>query len=91
MEWEGFNWTEIPDVVAPDLTVLNRMLALSGTTRSCIAMYRGGVGLSIGRDIETKINERPDLNNCIQVRSLMMMHAVRLFEGGVVQVDAKEN
>jgi len=91
VEWEGFNWTEIPDVVAPDLSVLNRMLALSGTTRSCIAMYRGGVGLSIGRDIETKINERPDLNNCIQVRSLMMMHAVRLFEGGVVQVDAKEN
>lgn len=90
--WEGFMWVEIPDVVAPDLSVLNRMLALPASDkRSCIAMYRGAVGLSYGKDITTKINERPDLNNSIQVRSVMMMHAVRLFEGGVVLVDAKEN
>lgn len=91
VDWEGFFWIEIPDVVAPDLTVLQRMLTLVSTTRSCIAMYRGAIGLSIGRDISTKINERADLNNSLQVRSLMMQAAVRLFEGGVVQVDALEN
>jgi len=91
VDWEGFTWVEIPDVVDPALTVLQRMLTLTSTTRSCIAMYRGAVGLAIGREINTRINERPDLNNSIQVRSLMMMSSVRLFEGGVVQVDTLEN
>jgi len=91
VQWEGFNWIEIADVVDPSITVLQRMLALSGTTRSCIAMHRGAVGLAIGRDIDTKINERPDLNNSIQVRSVMMMAAGRTWEGGVVEVKALEN
>ena len=91
VQWEGFNWIEIADVVDPAITVLQWMLALSGTTRSCIAMHRGALGLSIGQEITTKINERPDLNNCLQVRSVMKMAAGRVWEGGVVQVDALEN
>ena len=91
LNWEGFTWIEIADVVSPNLTVLGRMLALASTTRSCIAMYRGAVGLSVGRDITTRINERADLNNSIQTRALMMQAAVRVFEGGVVKVDALEN
>lgn len=89
--WEGFDWIEIADVVSPDIAVLQRMLPLVTTVRSCIAMHRGALGLAVGRDIQTKINERPDLNNSIQVRSVMMKKAVRLWEGGVVQVDALEN
>lgn len=91
VDWEGFRWIEIADVVDPSVTVLQRMLALSSTTRSCIAMHRGAVGLAIGRSLQTKINERADLNNSIQVRAVMMQSAVRVFEGGIVQVDAKEN
>lgn len=91
VQWEGFNWVEIADVVGPALAVLHRMLALASTTRSCIAFHRGAVGLSIGREPVTKINERADLNNSIQVRSIMMMAAGRVWEGGVVQVDALEN
>lgn len=89
--WEGFLWIEIADVVDPSLAVLQRMLALSGTTRSCIAFHKRAIGLSIGQEITTKINERADLNNCIQVRPVMKMSAVRKWEGGVVQVDALEN
>ena len=89
--WEGFNWIEIADVMDPSVAVLQRMLALASTTRSCIAFSRSAAGLAIGRDIQTKINERPDLNNSIQVRSVMMQAAVRVWEGGVVQVDALEN
>lgn len=90
--WEGFEWVEIADVVDPSVTVLQRMLPLTAATRSCIAFDRGAIGLSIGRpDGPPKINERPDLNNSIQVRQVMMMAAVRVWEGGVVQVDAKEN
>src|SRR5437588_986947 len=46
---EGFEWIEIADVVDPSVTLLQNMLALSGTTRSCIAFHKGAVGLSIGR------------------------------------------
>ncbi len=91
--WEGFTWIEIADVVSPNLTVLQNMLALDvpTTTRSCIAMHKAAVGLSIAQDTTTKINERPDLNNSIQVRAVKKMTAVRVWEGGVVQVDALEN
>lgn len=92
VDWEGFRWIEVADVIDPDgSTALGRMLALSGTTRSCIAMHKGAIGLSIGQEISSKINERPDLNNCIQVRAIMKMAAARVWEGGVVQVDALEN
>lgn len=89
--WEGFEWIEIADVVDPSLTVLQRMLALSSVTRSCIAMDRGACGLSIGEEVSSKISERPDLNDSIQVRAVMKMAAVRVWEGGVIQVDALEN
>ena len=92
VEWEGFEWIEIADVVDPSVTLLQNMLALSGTTRSCIAFHKGAVGLSIGRPAGApKINERPDLNNAIQVRQVMMMNAVRVWEGGVVQLNVLEN
>lgn len=91
VEWEGFRWIEIADVVDPSVAVLQRMLALSGTTRSCIAFHRGAIGLSIGQEITTKINERADLNNCLQVRSVLKMAAGRVWEGGVVEVQALEN
>lgn len=89
--WEGLNWIEIADAVDESTTVLQRMLALSGTTRSCLAYGKRSLGLSIGREITTHINERPDLNNSIQVRPVMMMGAVRKWDGGIVQVDALEN
>lgn len=90
--WEGFDWLEIADVVREDATtILQRMLALTATTRSCIAFHRGSVGTSYGRDITTTPSIRHDLNDSIQVRSVMMMAAVRVWEGGVVQVDALEN
>lgn len=92
LNWEGFTWIEIPDVIAPDATtVIGRMLNITATTRRCIFWHRGAVGLSIAREITTKINERADLNNSIQVRSLMMQAAVRVWEGGVVAVDVLEN
>ena len=90
-DWEGFHWVQIPDVVDETVSVLVRQLALSGTTRSCIAMYREGVGLSLAQDLTTDVSKRADLNNEIQVFISRTVAAVRLFEGAVVQVDAKEN
>lgn len=91
VDWEGFHWVEVPDAIDIALAVLHRMLALSGTTRSCIAMARDAVGLSIGEEMKLEIDKRPDLRNEIQVYLKMLMAATRVFEGGVVQVDALEN
>jgi len=91
LSWEGFNWIEIADVVDPSITTLQNMLALSSTTRTCVAFARGCMGLAIGRDMTTMINERADLNNSIQVRSVMMQAAVRVWEGGVVALNVLEN
>jgi len=87
--WNGFTWVNIADVVAPDLSKLQNMLpSAEAGSRALLAIHKSALGLSIGRDITTKINERPDLNNSIQIRSLMMQAAVRVWEGGVVRIDA---
>lgn len=93
VEWEGFRWIEIPDVIDIDgSTALTRMLPLASVTRSCIAFHRGAAGLSISKEIKTVIDPRPDLQSRpLQVRSAMLMNSVRVFEGGVVQVDCLEN
>ena len=98
LDWEGFTWVEIPDVLDPANAVLQRMLpytagasAAAPATRTCMAFHKSAIGLSIGRDITTKINERPDLNNSIQVRSVMMQAAVRVWDAAVCGVYALEN
>ena len=91
--WQGFSWKCIPDVMQIDVTVLQRMLNLTSTTRHCIAFDRHSIGLSVGRPQGApSIHERPDLRSIpIQVRQAIMMRAVRVFEGGVVRVDCLEN
>lgn len=90
--WQGFTWVEIQDPVDPDtLTAKQNMLGLASTTRSCVAMYRGAVGMSVMTEIDSKFDILPQQNHVIQVRSIMRMDAVRLFEGGVVRVDVLEN
>lgn len=89
--WQGFLWAEIPDVVDPDLATIETMLPLVSTTRSCLFMARDAMGLTTLQEIETKISPRPDINDAIQVRSVMKLDAVRLFEGGVVKYEVLEN
>jgi len=92
IDWEGFRFIEISDVVDSAKAVLQRMLPISGTNRGNIAFARGALGLSIGRPIGApKINERADLNNSIQVRQVMMQAAVRVWEAGVVRINVLEN
>lgn len=97
--WEGFLWIEIADVIAVDAsTVLGRMLNFTAGVsagldiRACLAFHKSAVGLSYGKDLTTKVDAAPWLQSRpTQVRTSMMMAAVRVFEGGVIQVNAKEN
>lgn len=94
-DWEGFHFVQIPDVVDETKAILINML--SGpvspvtTSRYCIAMSREGVGFSSAQDITPTIDRRPDLNNEIQVYVSESYGVVRLFEGSVVRIEAKEN
>lgn len=91
VNWQGFEFLMIPDVMSKAVAALQRMLPLSSTTRSNIAMYKGGVGLSIGEEPTTEINTRADRNNELQVFLALSVAAVRLWEGAVVKVDVLEN
>lgn len=94
IDWEGFHWKEICDLMDIDGTTnLYRMLPISGTARSMIAYYKGALGLSIGRPVGAPtIDPRPDLQSRpTQVRQAMMQGGVRVFEGGVVELSVLEN
>ena len=92
VDWQGFHFVQIPDVVDETTTALVRMLQLpSATERYNIAMYRGGVGLSIGQEITPEISPRADKNNETQVYISLSIGAVRLWEGAVVRVSCLEN
>lgn len=96
IEWEGFQWIMIPDVMDTDgSTSLSRMLTLnSATSRRCVAFHKSCIGLSIGREIQSKIQDISMMVqsfNAVQVRAAMMMAAVRVWEGGVAVLDVLEN
>jgi hypothetical protein len=92
LDWQGFNWVQIPDVVDETTAVLMRMLQLpAADERYCIAMFNNGVGFSSAQDPKTDISIRNDLNNEIQVYLSLTMGVVRLWEGAVVRVSALEN
>ena len=92
ISWEGYMWYEIADVIADDnSTVLQRMLPVP-SYRQCIAFHSSAVGLSIGKDIQTQIDMAPWLQSRpTQIRNSMIMAAVRVWEGGVVEVRCLEN
>lgn len=90
LDWMGFHWIMVPDVEDPDGTNLLRILPLTSTTRTCIAMSRRAVGLSIGEEIQSFIDVLPTKRHATQVRSEMDMGAVRVWDREVVSIAALE-
>lgn len=99
LDWEGFDWIEIPDVVdqstwvstATATATMNILQLPAADTRYCVAMYKKGVGFSSAQDPKPDISTRNDLNNEIQVYISLTQGSVRLWEGAVVRVAALEN
>jgi len=90
IDWMGFTWVLIPDELDQAGTVLNRMLALSTTTRTCVAFGRASIGLSVNQEIKTFIDILPQKRHSTQVRSEMQMGSVRIWDLGVVSIAALE-
>lgn len=62
----------------------NAALPISGSVRQCLAFSNRGVCAAINKDIGVKVNERPDLNNAMQIQATFYMNALRT-EGELVQ------
>jgi hypothetical protein len=81
---------EVSSYLGFNFIVSNR-LALSGTTRSCIAFAQDGIALGIGKDINARIDERADKSYATQVYYCMSIGATRMEEDKVVEVQCTES
>ena len=79
--WLGFKWIR---------TERLGLDVASSTYRLCYAFQKKGIQLAIQKDIEGRLDERPDKNYAWQVYMKMCMGAVRLEEVRVVQVQCAE-
>ena len=70
--------------------IRSERLAIASNKRFCIAFQKKGLGLAIGKDMMTKIDERPDLSYAWQVYMGWSMQATRVEEVRVVEVGAHE-
>lgn len=73
--------------------VMTELLTLDETTdvRTCIAYQHDGLALGIGKNRKAKISIRDDLNETIQIRTVMSLGATRKEEERVVLVFCDES
>jgi len=71
--------------------IVSNRLALSSTTRSCIAFAQDGIALGIGKDISARIDERADKSYATQVYYCTSIGATRMEEAKVVEVQCTES
>lgn len=70
--------------------VSNR-LALSGSDRTCFAFAGDGIKLAVGKDVESRIDERADKSYSTQVYYCASFGATRMEEEKVVQIICDES
>lgn len=73
--------------------VMTELLTLDTGTdiRTCIAYQKDGLALGIGMEKSVKISIRDDLNETVQIRTVMMLGATRLEEERVVLIYCDES
>lgn len=76
----GFNWIVLP---AP-------MLSKTGQVRRNWAYTKSSVAMSKPKDVQSRIDQRPDLSYATQIYAEMRMGAARTEELGVVGVEVQE-
>lgn len=73
--------------------ILTNRLVKSGTDRYCLAYVggdRGGVGLGVWKDVESRVDVLPQKNYATQVYSKFYMDATRTQDEGVVEIACQE-
>ena len=69
----------------------NRIGTDGNSDDKCLFWAKGGMLLGIGKDITTRVSERPDKNYATQVFASMDIGATRMQEEKVVQIDVVES
>lgn len=79
VKWMGYNW------------ILSNRLTLSSTTRYCYGFIGPrAVGLAVGAEVKTRVQERPDKSFSTQTFGSMDLGAVRIEDEAVVQIACTE-
>lgn len=72
-----------------------RILGVADNTdtspKLCIAFAKSGIGLAVGRDVNVRVAERPDLSFSTYVYGSMDLGATRVEEEKVVQIECVQN
>lgn len=70
---------------------MSTRLAKSGNIRTCFAWAEDGIKLAVGKDVESRIDERADKSYSTQVYYCATFGATRMEEAKVVQIDCDES
>ncbi len=68
-----------------------RLVTDASSNRLCYAWQRNALQLAIQKDIEGRVDERPDKNYAWQVYMRMCMGATRMEENRIIQIACSEN
>jgi len=66
-------------------------LAKAGNIRSCFAWAQDGLKLAVGKDVQSRIDERADKSYSTQVYYCAQFGATRMEEAKVIQIDCDES
>lgn len=70
--------------------VISNRLPVTSNIRDCLFFEKRGLNLSIGKDISTRVDNRPDKNNAAQPYVGMGFGASRMWEAAVLKVQVDE-
>lgn len=70
--------------------IRSERLTIASSKRLCIAFQKRGLGLAIGKDMMTRVDDRPDKSYGWQVYLAWSMQATRVEEARVVSIQAHE-
>jgi hypothetical protein len=71
--------------------IVSNRLAKTGDIRSCFAWAEDGIKLAVGKDVQSRIDERSDKSYSTQVYYAATFGATRMEEAKVVQIDCDES
>ena len=61
----------------------------ASSVRYCLAWVKSGVGLAVGQEVQTRIDERVDMSYAMQVYLCMTCGATRIEDEKVVEIAVK--
>jgi hypothetical protein len=71
--------------------IRTQLLTLTSAVRYCYAYAKGAIGMGVLKDLESKVDQRSDVNYAWQVWNRMFMSATRIEDEQVVEIACSES